>query len=197
MIESLSRLHFHRSVLQARTGRISEAIQSLTGSLRYDPDHIEAWTLAGLCYYRLGLYTMARRCWNDSLHRRPEENVSALYLAALNPALEQGEPWFKQAEECIERRAYGRAAEILEGRIIPLFGPSDRLLCKLGLLKALEGQITQAAQCWEQALTINLNNTEAERYLDEIKNRPPSRWGELRKKLLLLFSRRPTGRVPS
>jgi len=189
MIDVLSCIHYNRGLQHARAGRLGEAIKSLAGAMSYDPGNVEAWNLVGLCYYRLGLYAMAGQCWGGSVERKRDANPAAAYLVKLRTALEQGKPLFSQVEVLTSRREYTRAAQVLEGDILPLFGPSEMLLCKLGLLKALQGKRDQAVQCWKQALAVNADSEDAGRYLAEMAVRPLSRLNNLKKKLARVFYR--------
>jgi tetratricopeptide (TPR) repeat protein len=171
MIESLSRFYYNQGLHQAREDRIGAAVQNLAKAVSYDSDNIEAWNLAGLCYYRLGKYKTAEYCWTLSVHKRPEGNAAGDYLADLRNTLEETGPYFSQVASLCGYEKYGQAAGILSKEICSRFDLSAGLLNLLGVLRILNGKASAAVKCWTTVLSIDKSNAGAALYLAEVEHR--------------------------
>lgn len=184
MIETLSRLYYNRGLEQARAQRISAAVQELTKAVSCDSNNIEAWNLAGLCYYRLAKYKTAETCWKCSLHQRHEENAANGYLENLLIALTESEQHFARVTSFCAEKKYKHAAALLRKDIYSRFGLSADLQNLLGVLLMLEGKPKAAAKCWTTVLAIDPANTDAARYLAETDTGFSSKLRRLTDKLL-------------
>lgn len=171
MIENLSRFYYNQGLRQARERQIGTAVQSLTKSVSYDSGNIQAWNLAGLCYYRLGKYKTAQYCWKQSLQRQVAGNAAAEYLADLSSDLEEAAPYFAMVASLSKNRKYKQAAAVLSKEICSRFDSGTALLNYLGLLLALSGRISGAVKCWTTALSIDRSNAAAAQYLAAMENR--------------------------
>lgn len=184
MIESLSRFYYNQGLQQAREDRIGAAVQNLAKAVSYDSDNIEAWNLAGLCYYRLGKYKTAEYCWTRSVHKRREGNAAGDYLSDLRNTLEETGPYFSQVAALCGHKKYGQAAGILSKEICSRFDLSAGLLNLLGVLRVLDGKTGAAVKCWTTVLSIDKSNAGAALYLSEIKHRLGYKLLKLKERLL-------------
>ena len=183
MFKSLSHFYFNKALQQARDEQISTAVQHLAKAVSYDRQNIEAWNLAGLCYYRLGKYKTAEFCWTRSINERPAENGANAYLADLTGSFEEAAPYFPQVAFLCEHKRYGEAAGIMSKNICSRFDAATALLNYLGVLYVLDGKISRAVKCWRSVLAMDRTNTTALRYLEGIENRPSYRLHQWKERL--------------
>ena len=67
MTTELSAYYYNLGLSHALERRISDAVTPLKKSVCYQPTNRSAWNLLGLCYYKIGRFTMARYCWTQCL----------------------------------------------------------------------------------------------------------------------------------
>jgi tetratricopeptide (TPR) repeat protein len=183
MIKNLSAAYFNTALQLARDNQPGRAVTTLLKAVNYDSENTEAWNLTGLCHYRLGNYKSARYCWQQSLQHAPAENPAAFYLNDLNGALSETAPWFEEVTSLCRQKKYGPAATIFRTKICSRFPPSVHLLNYLGVLKMLEGKTKEAGKCWSDALSLDKENADAVRYLNELENRLSYRLSRLTEKI--------------
>lgn len=171
MFENLSLFYYNKGLQQARESRITAAAKILVKAVSYDRGNIQAWNLAGLCYYRLGEYKSAAYCWTQSLQQLPEDNTAAAYLADLQNALEETGPYFSRVASLCRQQKYRQAAGILSKEICSRFALSAALWNYLGIIRLLNGRTIAAVKCWQTALSIDKFNVAATRYLDGVEHR--------------------------
>ncbi|MEW6623618.1 MAG: tetratricopeptide repeat protein [Bacillota bacterium] len=171
MFRNLSCFYYNKGLRLAREDQLGPAVQSLTKAVAYNSDNIEAWNLAGLCYYRLGKYKTAEYCWTQSVNKRHEENAAGFYLADLRSTLEETGPSFSQVACLCRQEKYGQAAGILSREICSRFDLSTGLLNFLGVLWALDGKTNKAVKCWTTVLSLDKSNADAMVYLDDMEKR--------------------------
>lgn len=171
MLENLSRFYYNKGLRLAREDEIGPAVQNLTKAVSYNSDNIEAWNLAGLCYYRLGKYKTAEYCWTQSVNKRREGNAASDYLADLMNTLEETGPYFSQIASLCQQEKYGQAAGILSKKICSRFDLSIGLLNFLGVLQVLDGKINRAVKCWTTVLSLDKSNADARLYLEDMEKR--------------------------
>ena len=171
MFENLSLYYYNKGLQQARESRISTAAKTLVKAVSYDRGNIQAWNLAGLCYYRLGEYKSAAYCWTQSLQQLPENNRAAAFLADLQNALEETDPYFSHVASLCRQQKYRQAAGILSKEICSRFALSAALWNYLGVIHLLSGRTTAAVKCWQTVLSIDKSNVAAARYLEAVEHR--------------------------
>ncbi|NLX90400.1 MAG: tetratricopeptide repeat protein [Firmicutes bacterium] len=171
MFENLSLFYYNKGLQQARESRISTAAKTLVKAVSYDRGNIQAWNLAGLCYYRLGEYKSAAYCWTQSLRQVPENNGATTYLADLQNALEETDPYFSRVLSLCRQQHYRQAAGILSKEICSRFALSAALWNYLGVIHLLSGRTNAAVKCWQTVLSIDKSNVAATRYLEAVEHR--------------------------
>ncbi len=171
MFKNLSLFYYNKGLRLAREDEIEPAVENLAKAVCYSSDNIEAWNLAGLCYYRLGQYKTAEHCWMRSVKQRREGNAAGDYLADLRNTLEETYPYFTQVASLCRDEKYGRAAGILSKEICGRFDVSTGLLNFLGILRVLDGKTRAAVKCWTTVLSIDKANADAARYLEDMEKR--------------------------
>jgi len=171
MFENLSRFYYNKGLRLAREDQINPAVKNLVKAISFSSDFIEAWNLAGLCYYRLGKYKTAKYFWTQSVNKRWKENAASEYLKDLRNDLEEAEPYFSQVASLCREEKYGEAAEVLDKEICSKFDLSTGLLNLLGVIQVLDGKIYRAARCWRTVLSLDKSNTDAPRYLEDMEKR--------------------------
>lgn len=67
MNDGLVEQYFSRALDSAKKSEISAALRFVSISLGLAPTDGKVWRLAGLCYYHLGNYEMARHCFVTAL----------------------------------------------------------------------------------------------------------------------------------
>jgi len=187
MFDNLSRFYFNKGLSLVREDQIGPALQNLDKAVSYNTDNIEAWNLAGLCYYRLGKYKTAEYCWTQSVNKRLEGNAAGAYLADLRGTLEETAPYFFQTSALCREERYGQAARIVSKEICSRFDSSARLLNYLGVLQQLAGKTDLAVQCWTNVISLDKSNTDARLYLEDMEKRPRCKllqWIERLRKIL-------------
>lgn len=189
MFESLSRFYYNKGLQQADGDDISAALKSLAKAVGYNSNNIEAWNLAGLCFYRLGKYKMAEYCWRQSLSKSGEDNMAGAFLEDLESTLEETGRYFSEVANLCRERKYKKAADILAEEICSRFDLSVDLLNLLGVLRLLEGKISRAEKCWQTVLSIDKANRDAQLYLKNIE-------GLLSYKLLKLWEKLVLQKLP-
>ncbi|MDD2402667.1 MAG: hypothetical protein PHI90_10210 [Clostridia bacterium] len=170
MFKCLSSFYFNRALRLARKAQISGATQNIIKAVCYDNDNLEAWNLAGLCYYRLGKYKTAEYCWGQSVDKCREGNVAVSWLADLKNTMEETFPYFSKVITFYQDKKYGQAAGSLSKEICSRFDLSTDLLNYLGVLWMLDGKKNAAFNCWTTVLSIDQSNDHARLYLEGMKN---------------------------
>ncbi len=174
MFGDLSLAYYDAGLQLARGNELGAAVQNLSRSVRYDITNSTAWNLLGLCHYRLGEYRRAEYCWQQSVQRcptGPTQNLAVQYLADLQSNHSQTKPYFSEVDDLCRQKRYGQAAATLSINICPRFDQSVALLNYLGILHILDGKPGQAAECWKTVLSMDKDNVDAIRYLDESRAR--------------------------
>ncbi|MBS4021326.1 MAG: tetratricopeptide repeat protein [Dethiobacter sp.] len=183
MFENLSRFYYNSGLQLARKDQISEAVEHLLKALSYDSNNIEAWNLAGLCYYRLGKYKTAECCWSRSVDKSPAESNAVGYLTDLRQTLQDTDKHFTWAASLCRQGKYGQAAGVLNEEVCSRFDLSAALLNYLGVLRLLEGKTGAAVRCWANVLTIDKSNASARLYLKSMESRLDYKLLSLKEKL--------------
>lgn len=104
----LADVYYNQGLDYARNGTISLAIDSLRRAVALNKNHVQALNLLGLCYYRIGEFTLAFREWIFSLNARPRGNRAQMYLSEI----EKNESMMAQITACV--RCYNRAVEYVK-----------------------------------------------------------------------------------
>ena len=169
MFKNLARFYYNKGLRLAREDQIKPAVNNLIKAISYSSDFIEAWNLAGLCYYRLGNYETAKYCWVQSVNKPWKENGASQYLADLRNDLEEADPYFSQVASLCRQEKYGEAAEVLDKEICSKFDLSTALLNLLGVLQVLDGKTYRAVKSWRTVLSFDKSNTDAPRYLADME----------------------------
>ncbi|MEW6242961.1 MAG: hypothetical protein AB1497_01570 [Bacillota bacterium] len=184
MIENLSRWYYNQGLLRARSDEISVAVRYLAKAVSYDSTNLEAWNLAGLCYYRLGSFKTAEFCWARSVSLCGEGNPATGYLSDLRNALAESAPHFSAVTVLCERGEYARAAAVVEAELCTRLGESAALLNYLGILYALGRKTSAALRCWTNALSVDKDNPDTARYLAAMQRRLSYKLLKLKDRLL-------------
>ncbi len=184
MTDQLSRIYYNKGLELSREACLHEAAASLIKAVSYDPNHIAAWNLTGLCYYRMGKFKTAGYCWAHSVNCTRENNKALGYLADLKLALQKTGPAFDRLYKLCAEKKYGQATAVLKKDIMPCFDAAEDLLTMLGILQLLEGKPGPAVECWEKALVINRNSPAAWRYLAAVKQKPGYRYLWIKSRLI-------------
>ncbi|MDP3487064.1 MAG: tetratricopeptide repeat protein [Bacillota bacterium] len=171
MFRELSLAYYNCGMQLAKNSRLGSAVQSLGKAISYDSSFIEAWNLIGLCCYRLGKYQEADYYWQQSLQRSQAQNAATHYLADLRGSISQAMPYFAKVEALCQQKDYGRAAALFSAHICAHFPVSVSMLNYLGVLHVLDGKPRKASKCWTDVLSIDKDNVEARRYLNEVESR--------------------------
>jgi len=196
MGNKLSAFYYNRGLSLAREDRLSEAVHNLTKAAGYDTGNVNAWNLAGLCYYRLGKFATARYCWTQSLQARSEDNAAAGYLADLNNALVETAPFFSEAASLCGSGQYGQAAGLVKQELCGRLGTAAALLNYLGILYKLAGQTGPALRSWLTVLELDKANSDALGYLEETGRSPSGKLLQWLERQKVKWLRKPDPKAP-
>lgn len=78
---------YNTGLNNVKEGRLNEAIQALSESIRIDPVHINSHNLLGKTLIRKGKVLKARRCWKAALKINPLNATATDCLRTLNKSL--------------------------------------------------------------------------------------------------------------
>lgn len=136
--------HYQLATLLHTCGNLTGALQSLEMTVTRDPEHAEAWNMAGAINGMNGRYQVAAKCFRKVLALHPQATASRLNLAH---ALLQLEQWDAAADQC---------------RTILSENPgSADARSMLGRSHAARGEHEAAGDAFRQALRLDPELTQA------------------------------------
>ncbi|MBA1336041.1 MAG: hypothetical protein HPY66_1862 [Firmicutes bacterium] len=149
----------------SRERRISRAVEALEAAVALKGDHWKAWNLLGLCYYRLGEFSKARRAWNRSIRLQQWDNPALEYMYDMtNPAFIEILRRYNKALELAAGKKYRQAGDMLE-RTLPGLPPLVSYVNLLGLCRYGQGKTKTALKLWSHAAELDRENPDAVRYI--------------------------------
>lgn len=161
MNSSLAEQYFSRALDRAKKSELSAALRFASITLGLAPADEKAWRLAGLCYYQLGNYEMAERCFGQLTDERAD------WQAAILKKQEEMKPVITLARQ----GKFKKAAVYLAA--------ADKTIGEwnyLGCLYAVLGQKEKAAKCFVTVLKMDHGNANALDYLSGLEQMKKRRW---------------------
>jgi len=168
----------YKAEIEIRSGKSSNAIDTLQNVLKNDPDNAVAHYQLGMAFEQLGNPKRAETEWHDAVRLRPDiieahgalaqaairrQDASGLaqeadQIMALQPAAPDGYMLRGMAETM--RKQYSTAEHYLSQAIEK--GPNSAVAyVQLGILRINEGQLGEAQKAYQQALDLDPNSADA------------------------------------
>jgi tetratricopeptide (TPR) repeat protein len=168
----------YKAEIEIRSGKSSNAVDTLQAVLKNDPDNAVAHYQLGMAFNQLGNSKRAETEWHDAVRLRPDiiEAHAALAQAAirrndpsalaqeadqiirLQPAASDGYMLRGMAETM--RRQYPTAEQYLKQAVEK--GPNNSVAyVQLGLLRIAQNQLAEAQKAFQQALDLDPNSADA------------------------------------
>ena len=170
MLDKLSRYYFNEGLKKAKDGMISSALCDLKKSIDYCPNNMEAWKLAGLCFYRLGRLAAAERCWAVCLQSGGTDADAEGYIKDVRVLEEKVEPLMAEVYMCSSKKKYGKAASVFSKKVLPVLNSQADAFSFLGILRMLSGCKRKASREWRNALLLDASSVPAVRYLASLEH---------------------------
>ena len=178
----MSNMHYNRGLELANGRNLSAAIEELTSALKINKKNIRARNLLGLCFYATGRIGEALREWVISANYGADDNVGKEYLLHFQddiPLLERfGDALYNYNEALQFMQQYSEdLAEIRLKRAVEINPNFVDALNMLALLHIRNGERHRAGILVERVLAIDVGNSFARRYYQEVFQRkvPPAK----------------------
>lgn len=168
-----SNMLYNIGLERAKVRDLSGAVNALDNSLKYNKYNINARNLLGLVYYEMGEIVMALTEWILSKNFKPEDNDATYYIDKVqsNPSrLELTNQNIKKYNNALASAKQGSddMAIIQLKKIVNQNPHFIRAQLLLALLYIHTGERASALKCLNCVRAIDVNNTTAIRYLQEI-----------------------------
>lgn len=165
MCEKLSDFYFLKALTLAKSANLTDAVMYASISLGLDNERTESRKLAGLCYYKLGNYTMAKYCFGDLPY----------YLNYMKEPISQKEHEMELIRQLTGKKHYKKAIQILEKNTDKSIGQFNYLGCLYAVMQKKE----KAASNFSKALKGDTMNADALFYLRNMEQIKTKRWWTL------------------
>lgn len=162
MCKKLSDFYFSKAFYLAKNANLTDAVIYASISLGLDAENTQSQILAGLCYYQLGNYAMAKYCFRHSPY----------YMDHMKDPISQKECELELIRQLTEKKQYKKAAHLLEKN-------TDKSICQfnyLGCLYAVLEEKDKAVNNFLKALNGDCKNTDALFYLRNMEQIKKKRW---------------------
>ncbi|SFQ30277.1 TolA-binding protein [Lachnospiraceae bacterium XBB1006] len=169
-----SNLYYNQGLECAKLRNLTGAISALRKSVHCYKGNIDARNLLGLCYYEVGEYVLALREWVISENLKPEENPAAGYITEIKSDVSRTGKY----SQCVKR--YNQALEYAKGgsedlailqlkKAVSMNPKYLQALLLLALLYVHQGQYSQAKDVLRKVGKVDVNNLQAQIYMEEVK----------------------------
>lgn len=151
---------------------ISEALELLLQAFRDRPANIHFLNLAARCYYVLGEFEHAQRCWEEVLRIDPDNRSAGAGLSELQrPDFQFWLKRYQQALALVDKKDFHEAGIQLR-RLLEEHDNFVALYKVLGLCYLAQGERREAHRMWRKGLSIDRTNTSLKQYLQLPEKRP-------------------------
>ncbi|MBE5906405.1 MAG: tetratricopeptide repeat protein [Lachnospiraceae bacterium] len=169
-----SNLYYNQGLECAKLRNLTGAISALRKSVHCYKGNIDARNLLGLCYYEVGEYVLALREWVISENLKPEENPASGYIAQIKPDMSRTGKYSQYVKKYNQALEYAKGGSedlaILQLKKAVSMNPKYlQALLLLALLYIHEGQFPQAKDVLTKANKVDVNNLQAQLYMEEVK----------------------------
>lgn len=144
---------------------ISEALELLLQAFRDRPANIHFLNLTARCYYVLGEFEHAQRCWEEVLRIDPDNRSAGAGLSELQrPDFQFWLKRYQQSLGLVEKKDFAEARIQLR-RLMEEHDSFVALYQVLGLCYLANGERREAHRIWRQGLAIDHSNVSLKQYL--------------------------------
>ncbi len=168
----------YKGEIEIRSGKASDAVNTLQAVLKNDPDNAVAHYQQGLAFDQLGNTNRAEAEWRDAIRLRPD--IVEAHRALAGVAIHRGDPsgLAQEADQIIallpaapdgyllrgvaeiDRKEYATADEYIH-RSLEKEPNNPAAYVQLGNLRMVQSQYAEAQKAYQQALDQDPNSTEA------------------------------------
>ncbi len=175
MLVYASNAYYNKGLEKAKVRDLSGAMENLKTSLSINKNNIKARNLLALIYCETGEVVEALSEWVISKNIKPEKNLAGTYIMKI----QSNQAKFEAATQNIKKYNVSLEAAkednsdiaIIQLKKVTAQNPKFvKAQLLLGLLYLKEKEIGRARKCLQAVLKVDVNNTQALRYLAEIKS---------------------------
>lgn len=196
-----SNAYYNRGLEKANVRDLSGAIEDLKMSLTFNKGNIRARNLLALVYCEMGDVVEALSEWVMSKNIKPEKNLAGSYITRI----QSNQTRFEAVTQNIRKYNVALAAAkegnsdiaIIQLKKVTTQNPKFvKAQLLLALLYMKEKEYARAKKCLNQVLRTDVSNTQARRYLNEIKRLESDRTAEAQDSFLPKLKSRKTETQP-
>lgn len=155
MFDELSDYYFLKALDLAKNADLSGAVWHASASMGINKEREDCRRLAGLCYYKLGNYTMAEYCFNNSEY----------YIENIKELISRKKELMSSIKELADKKHYKRAAKELEKVADKSINEYNYLGCLYAILHKKE----KAIECFLEAYKEDKYNKDTLHYMGHIQ----------------------------
>jgi tetratricopeptide (TPR) repeat protein len=168
----------YKGEIEIRSGKASDAVNTLQAVLKNDPDNAVAHYQLGLAFDQLGNTSRAEAEWRDAVRLRPD--IVEVYRALAGVAIHRGDPgelakdadqiialqpaapdgYLLRAVADIDRKQYATADEYIH-RSLEKEPNNTAAYVQLGNLRFAQNKYAEAQKAYQQGLDQDPNSTDA------------------------------------
>lgn len=165
---------YNKGLAKAQVRDFTGAVENLKTSLSINKNNIKARNLLALIYCEMGEVVEALSEWVISRNIKPEKNLAEGYITRI----QSNQAKFENATQNIKKYNVALAAAkegnsdiaIIQLKKVVMQNPKFvKAQLLLGLLYMKEKENERAKKCFNAVLKVDVNNTRAQRYLQEIR----------------------------
>lgn len=173
-IHNSSNWYYNRGLMRAKLRDLSGAIEDLQASIKYNKKNIQARNLLGLVYYEKGEVCQALCHWTISSSFQPLGNRAKEYLEAVKSdeaGVENVNSMVRKYNQALihARHSSDDLAIIQLKQVIEMAPDHINAYLLLALLFMRGGQYNQAYRALRVVLRKDVNNLDALRYMEEVR----------------------------
>lgn len=173
-IHNSSNWYYNRGLMKAKIRDLSGAIEDLQTAIKYNKMNIQARNLLGLVYYEMGEVCQALCQWTISSSFQTLGNPAAEYLEAVKSdevGVENVNSMVRKFNQALihARHNSDDLAIIQLKQVIEMAPNYVNAHLLLALLLMRSGQYSQARKSLRTVLRMDVNNLDALRYMEEVR----------------------------
>lgn len=174
-IISTSKSYYNKGLQKAKAHNLTNAIEDLRISLKYNKKNTDARNLLGLIYFEIGEVVLALQQWIISKNLQPQDNLASKYINSIQENQNKLDRFnasiikYNQSLNYIQQNSNDLAIIQLK-KVISLNPKFVKAYCLLSLLYIKGKDYEKAKNTLIKVLNIDKNNYLALKYYEEAKS---------------------------